>query len=154
MSYSADQRCRQMPDTPKHSVSVAGIVVNDAGQVLVIRRRDNGRWEPPGGVLELDESFEEGVRREVKEETGIPVEVERLTGVYKNMQRGVVALVFRCRPLPGQAHTSDETAQVLWINPEAVPHMMAPAYAVRVTDALQRDLPVTRAHDGIHLIEA
>ncbi len=70
-----------MPDTPKHFVSVAGIVVNDAGQVLVIRRRDNGQWEPPGGVLELDEFFEQGVRREIKEETGIPVEVEQLTGV-------------------------------------------------------------------------
>ena len=143
-----------MPDTPKHSVSVAGIVVNDAGQVLVIRRRDNGQWEPPGGVLELDEFFEQGVRREIKEETGIPVEVEQLTGVYKNMQRGVVALVFRCRPLADRAHTSDETAQVLWIDPEAVPYMMAPAYAVRVTDALRGDLPVTRAHDGIRLIEA
>ena len=40
---------------PKHSVSVAGIVVDDHGRVLVIRRDDNGRWEPPGGVLELDE---------------------------------------------------------------------------------------------------
>ena len=38
-----------MADTPKHSVSVAGIVVNDAGQVLVIQRRDNGHWEAPGG---------------------------------------------------------------------------------------------------------
>ena len=41
----------------------------DDGRVLVIRRRDNGRWEPPGGVLELDETFEAGVRREVHEET-------------------------------------------------------------------------------------
>lgn len=142
-----------MPDTPKHSVSVAGIVVNDAGQVLVIRRRDNGHWEPPGGVLELDESFEEGVRREIKEETGIPVEVQHLTGVYKNLQRGVVALVFRCRPLTHRAHTSDETAQVLWVDPDAVPHMMAPAYAVRVTDALHGDVSVTRTHDGIRLID-
>ncbi len=142
-----------MPDTPKHSVSVAGIVVNDAGQVLVIRRRDNGHWEPPGGVLELDESFEEGVRREIEEETGIPVDVGHLTGVYKNMQRGVVALVFRCRPLADQgARTSDETAQVLWAEPDAIPAMMSPAYAVRVIDALHSDVPKTRRHDGTHLI--
>lgn len=143
-----------MPDTPSHSVSVAGIVVNDAGQVLVIRRRDNGHWEPPGGVLELDESFEDGVRREVKEETGIPVNVERLTGVYKNMQRGVVALVFRCRPLAEQPHAGDEATQVLWVTPDAIAHMMAPAYAVRVTDALGNSGPVTRTHDGVRLIEA
>lgn len=143
-----------MPDTPSHSVSVAGIVVNDAGQVLVIRRRDNGHWEPPGGVLELDESFEDGVRREIKEETGIPVHVERLTGVYKNMQRGVVALVFRCRPLAEQPHASDEATQVLWVKPDAIAHMMAPAYAVRVTDALGSSGPVTRTHDGVRMIEA
>jgi len=83
-----------MADTPRHSVSVAGIVVNDAGQILVIQRRDNGHWEPPGGVLELDEQFEEGVRREVREETGVNITVERLTGVYKNLTAGVVALVF------------------------------------------------------------
>ena len=85
-----------MVDTPKHSVSVAGIVVRDDGRILAIQRRDNQHWEPPGGVLELDETFEEGVRREVREETGVDVEVERLTGVYKNMPRCIVALVFRC----------------------------------------------------------
>ena len=80
-----------MADTPRHSVSVAGIVVNNADQVLVVQRRDNGHWEPPGGVLELDEQFEEGVHREVREETGMDVRVERLTGVYKNLTRGIVA---------------------------------------------------------------
>jgi len=142
-----------MPDTPSHSVSVAGIVVNDAGRVLVIRRRDNGHWEPPGGVLELDESVEDGVRREVEEETGIPVHVERLTGVYKNMQRGVVALVFRCHPLAQRPRASDEATEVLWVAPDAIPHLMSPAYAVRVTDALSNNPPVARTHDGVHLIE-
>lgn len=77
--------------TPKHSVSVAGIVIDESDRVLLIQRRDNGHWEPPGGVLELGETFEQGVIREVREETGLRVEVERLTGVYKNMNRGVVA---------------------------------------------------------------
>jgi 8-oxo-dGTP diphosphatase len=70
---------------------------------LAFQRRDNQQWEPPGGVLELNETFEDGVRREVREETGVDVEVERLTGVYKNMPRGIVAaLVFRCRPSASQ----------------------------------------------------
>lgn len=87
-----------MAATPKHSVSVSGIVIRDDGRVLVIKRDDNGHWEAPGGVLELDESFEAGVQREVLEETGIEVTVERLTGVYKNLTHGIVALVYRCRP--------------------------------------------------------
>jgi 8-oxo-dGTP diphosphatase len=40
--------------TPKHSVSVAGVVIDEDERVLLIQRRDNGHWEPPGGVLELD----------------------------------------------------------------------------------------------------
>jgi 8-oxo-dGTP diphosphatase len=79
-----------MASTSKHSISVAGIVINDDDRVLVIRRDDNGRWEAPGGVLELGESFEAGVRREVLEETGLTISVERLTGVYKNLTHGIV----------------------------------------------------------------
>lgn len=59
-----------MADTPKHSVSVAGIVVDEDDRVLVIQRRDNAHWEPPGGILELGESPDSGTCREVFEETG------------------------------------------------------------------------------------
>ena len=52
-----------MSDTPRHSVSVAAAIFDDSGEnVLLIKRRDNGRWEPPGGVLELDETIEDGLR--------------------------------------------------------------------------------------------
>jgi ADP-ribose pyrophosphatase YjhB (NUDIX family) len=140
-----------MSDTPKHSVSVAGIVVADDGRILVVQRRDNGRWEPPGGVLELGETFEQGVRREVAEETGVRVEVERLTGVYKNLNRGVVALVFRCRPVAGAPTETDESQRVRWFAPDEVREHMAPAYAVRVEDALCEGV-ATRAHDGVELL--
>jgi ADP-ribose pyrophosphatase YjhB (NUDIX family) len=143
-----------MADTPKHSVSVAGIVVDERGRVLVIRRRDNGHWEPPGGVLEIGESFEEGVQREVEEETGLLVAVEQLTGVYKNMKRAVVALVFRCRPLASGPRETAEAAAVRWIDPTEITSLMDPAYAIRVTDALSNAGPVTRIHDGVRLIDA
>jgi ADP-ribose pyrophosphatase YjhB (NUDIX family) len=143
-----------MADTPKHSVSVAGIVVDDNGRVLVIRRRDNGHWEPPGGVLELDESFEEGVRREVEEETGIPVAVEHLTGVYKNIQRGVVALVFRCRPLGEKPRATAEARAACWVSPDEIVRLMDPAYAIRVRDALSDAPASARVHDGVRLIDA
>jgi ADP-ribose pyrophosphatase YjhB (NUDIX family) len=142
-----------MAYTPKHSVSVAGIVVDDSGRILVIRRRDNGQWEPPGGVLEIGESFEAGVRREIEEETGILVDVEQLTGVYKNMKRAVVALVFRCRPLSRCARETCEAKAVRWVRPTEVSDLMDPAYAIRVLDAVSGDAPVTRIHDGVHLID-
>ncbi|MFD1965403.1 NUDIX hydrolase [Pseudonocardia alni] len=132
-------------------MSVAGIVVRDDGRILVIQRRDNSHWEPPGGVLELGETFEQGVRREVVEETGIAVEVERLTGAYKNLPRGIVALVFRCRPTGGEPTTTDESRCVDWLTPDQVREHMDPAYAVRVLDALT-DEPASRAHDGVQLV--
>jgi 8-oxo-dGTP diphosphatase len=140
-----------MPDQPIHSVSVAGVVVDEAGRVLVIQRRDNGHWEPPGGILERHETFEEGVAREVLEETGVEVEVERLTGVYKNMARGIVALVYRCRPVTAAAAPTAEAVAVRWIPVDQVSNLMDAAYAIRIHDALRMG-PASRAHDGRTLI--
>lgn len=140
-----------MAPTPKHSVSVAGVVVGEDGRVLVIKRDDNGHWEAPGGVLELDESFEDGVRREVLEETGLKVEVEQLTGVYKNQTHGIVALVYRCRPAGGEPHVTEEAREIRWMTKEEVQSAMVPAFAVRVLDAFE-NAARSRAHDGVNLV--
>ncbi|MFS0696342.1 NUDIX hydrolase [Streptomyces nitrosporeus] len=142
----------EAPSTPLHSVSVAGVVVREDGRVLTIKRADDGTWEPPGGVLELAEAPEDGVRREVYEETGIKVQVDRLTGVYKNTARGVVALVFRCHAEGGHEQVSEESAAVEWLSPDEVTSRMAEVYAVRVTDALLGGGPHVRAHDGRKLV--
>ena len=86
----------------RHSVSVTGVITDDRGRALLIQCRDNHRWEPPGGVLEPGESIHDGLRREVREETGLDVEPVALTGVYKNMNRAIIALVFRCKTTGGQ----------------------------------------------------
>jgi 8-oxo-dGTP diphosphatase len=140
-------------ETPKHSVSVAGAVVREDGRVLVIQRRDNAKWEPPGGVLELDESIEDGVRREILEETGVEVIVERLTGVYKNVHRGIVALFFRCSPALGSPSPTYEASDVRWLQSSEVSQFMDPVYAVRVQDAIAPDAPpAVRLHDGSSLL--
>ena len=139
------------PSTPLHSVSVAGAVIREDGRMLVIKRRDNGNWEPPGGVLELNETPQEGVVREVLEETGVHVEVERLSGVYKNMTRGIVALVFRCKPSGGEGLRTTESAEVEWLTPEQVSARSSEAYAVRLLDALDFQATYVRNHDGVHL---
>ncbi|MFD4242775.1 NUDIX hydrolase [Streptomyces sp. NPDC058525] len=138
--------------TPRHSVSVAGAVVRDDGRLLAIRRADNGAWELPGGVLELAETPEDGLRREVLEETGIHVEVGQLTGVYKNIVVGVVALVFRCKPSGGTERVSGETTAIRWLTPEEVSERMSDAYAIRLLDALDADAPHVRSHDGERLL--
>lgn len=137
---------------PRHSVSIAAAVVDEFGRVLVTKRRDNGRWEPPGGVLEAEESILDGLKREVFEETGLTVEPVRLTGVYKNMVRGIVALVFLARIRAGEPATSDETSRVEWWTPEMISERMDPAYSVRILDALRQDGPAVRAHDGTSIL--
>src|SRR5690349_3502109 len=104
--------------SPRHSVSVAAVIADEFGRVLVTQRRDNGHWEPPGGVLETQESILDGLKREVREETGLTVEPVRLTGVYKNMARGIVALMFRATIVEGAPAPTDEAIRVEWWTPQ------------------------------------
>jgi 8-oxo-dGTP diphosphatase len=141
-----------MEDLPRHSVSVTGIVIHDDGRVLAIQRSDDGRWVPPGGILELSESPAEGVAREVFEETGLHVKVDELTGVYKNMQRGIVTLAFRCHVIDGEIHPTNEACQVIWMTVDEATREMVEARAIRITDALSGAGPFVRVHDGTRLL--
>jgi len=139
-----------MTGSPRHSVSVAAAIFDESGKnVLLIKRRDNGRWEPPGGVLELDETIEEGLRREVREETGAEIEVGPLTGVYKNMARGILALVFRGTATTEPLTQTTEAAEIAWHSLDEIARLTAQAFAIRVTDAvaITTRTPV-RSHDG------
>ena len=138
---------------PQHSVSVSGVITDGHGQALLIQRHDNHHWEPPGGVLELAESIEDGLRREIREETGLDVEPDTLSGVYKNMDRGIVALVFRCKVTGGQLATNDEVTAFRWADEDTIRQLTSEAYAVRLLDALRSDTaPAIRHHDGTRLL--
>jgi ADP-ribose pyrophosphatase YjhB (NUDIX family) len=144
-----------MDSTPRHSVSVAAVITDDHGRALLIQRRDNHHWEPPGGVLELSESIQDGLRREVREETGLDVEPLTLTGVYKNMTRAIVALVFRCTATGGQLTVNGEVTAFRWATQAEVSDLTAEAYAVRILDALRdHGAPAVRQHDGIRLLDS
>lgn len=68
-----------------------GVIVEDPqGRILLEQRRDCGLWGLCGGALDLGESFEAAAIREVKEETGLDVEIVRLQGVYSGPQYRVV----------------------------------------------------------------
>ena len=138
----------------RHSVSVSGVITDQQGRALLVQRRDNGRWEPPGGVLELGESIQNGLRREVREETGLDVEPVMLTGVYKNMTRAIIALVFRCNIAGGHLATNDEAAAFHWASQAEVSELASEAYAVRILDALRYENgPSVRQHDGTRVLD-
>jgi len=139
--------------TPLHSVSVAGAVYDRVtDSFLVIKRRDNSRWELPGGVLELNETVEEGVVREVLEETGVTVRPIKLTGIYKNMRQHVIALVFLCETFKGEPHATNEASEVIWMPTRELKSRMKEAFRVRLTDAMQTGHVAIRSHDGTSLL--
>ncbi|WP_067600174.1 NUDIX hydrolase [Nocardiopsis listeri] len=107
-------------------------VVLDQEKVLLHRRSDDGRWATPGGILEPGEQPAPAVVREVWEETGVHIEVERLVTVitqephtYPNGdQVQFLDLAFRCRPIGGEARAdNDESLEVGWFAQEELPPM-------------------------------
>src|SRR5690606_36369189 len=107
------------PDAPPaNSVvpSVVAFVRDEAGRVLMVQRSDNGRWALPGGGHDVGESISDTVVREVREETGIEVEVVGLSGIYTDPGhvmryddgevRQQFSICFRARPVCGELRTS------------------------------------------------
>jgi 8-oxo-dGTP pyrophosphatase MutT (NUDIX family) len=135
--------------SPRHSVSVSGVVRDERGRVLLVKRADNGQWETPGGVVGLDEELHEALLREIKEETGLHVRPGRLTGVYKNMTLGIVALVFECTPVGGQLQPSDETVEVSWFELDQLGQLVGDRILIRINDTLA-NLPKPAVRDHSH----
>lgn len=141
-----------------HSVSVAAVVVDTDLRVLTIRRRDTGEWQPPGGVLEPEEEIAAGLVREVREETGAEIVPVALTGLYKHVDRGILALVFRCHVAGGELRPTAEAADVCWMTLPEVDTKMDEVFAVRVRDAIDYDRrdptggPPVRHHNGRTLV--
>lgn len=112
-------------------MSCAGAVVLDAeGRILLGRRSDDGRWALPGGIIEPGEQPARAAIREIEEETGIRVAVERLVSVvneapieFANGDRcQVLALTFLCRHVAGDVHPADgENTDVRWFRPGELP---------------------------------
>ena len=122
---------------PRHIVACLGVVRDAAGRVLLARteRRD---WEPPGGQVELGEDLITALIREVEEESGVRVSVDRLVGVYSNTgELPQVVFAFLCTYLGGEPRPSEETPEVGWYEPEDALRLVThPAQLGRLRDAL------------------
>ncbi|WJH35497.1 NUDIX domain-containing protein [Paenibacillus sp. CC-CFT747] len=96
---------------PRNLLVATVVVRNAEGKLLLIRGPRRG-WECPGGRVEEGESIQAGAVREVKEETGIDVELTRFCGVYHNVTQTITIFLFRGRPTGGRLTTSEESLEV------------------------------------------
>jgi 8-oxo-dGTP diphosphatase len=97
---------RQM--LPKALLVSVAVIPDDAGRVLMLRARYSGHWLLPGGAIEAGEDPLHGLQRECREELGVGVTVERLTGIYALPSQREMYFAFRCSPLAGPPALSEE----------------------------------------------
>ena len=128
---------------PTHIVSAGAVVLNEQGEVLLVKDDRKGSWTFPGGIIEEGEGVLDGVKREVLEETGITVEVGELFCVTSNTCKypgynGVkevptkVMLDFVCRATGGTPRPSEENSKTAWFPLDQARELItAPAIAVR-----------------------
>jgi 8-oxo-dGTP diphosphatase len=117
---------REYPEAPR--VGVGAVVVQD-GRILLVRRGQEpmkGRWSIPGGLLELGEALQDGVVREVREETGLEVEplelVELLDRIHREktpegtrIRYHYVIADYLCRVNGGELRASSDAEEVRWV---------------------------------------
>ncbi len=103
------------------------IVLVEGGKILLVKRGREpfkGEWAVPGGRIEEDESAEECLRREMKEETGLEVEPVKLVGVYSDPgrdPRGIIAAAYIVRRVGGELKAGDDAEEVRWFDVKSLP---------------------------------
>jgi ADP-ribose pyrophosphatase YjhB (NUDIX family) len=126
--------------------SVNAAVINEAGDLLLIRRTDNGNWALPGGAIDPGESVARAAARETREEAGTE---SAITGIYSDPRHVILytsdgearqefSIVQTARALSGQPTPSSESSEARWVpRPELPPYAMDRSMHTRISDLLE-----------------
>jgi 8-oxo-dGTP diphosphatase len=131
---------------PRHPILGVGGVVIHGNRVLLIRRGREplkGEWSIPGGMLELGESLEDGVKREVLEETGLKVRPLKVLTVFDRIQKNgervqyhYVIVDYVCRPTGGRLKSGSDVLDARWVEREELArYQITPKAAAVIADA-------------------
>lgn len=125
--------------------SVAGAIFSpDRNKILLIKRRDVPVWVLPGGGIDPNETPERAVVREIREETGFTVQIDRLVGDYIPVNRlSKRTHLFECSILEGTALITSETSGIQFFPLTSLPPL-PPPYPDWIADALQIAPPVKK----------
>ena len=121
-------------------VGVHGVIAN-RGRLLVLKRSEltnyrPGAWDLPGGHLSLGESAEDGLRREIKEETSLDVSVERLLGLHNMIHEPYMQALYACRLTVYQSLIlrPDEHREARWVTPAELVELELIPYLERILE--------------------
>jgi 8-oxo-dGTP diphosphatase len=120
-----------MKQFPTHIVTVDGVIENEKNEILLVKSRKSGTYTVPGGQVEVGENLIDALKREIREESGVEVEVGKLmcissnTGTYQGYNGyGLiptkVMFGFVCKYISGELQVSDETSETIWVEKEKV----------------------------------
>lgn len=108
-------------------VAVAAVISNDDGKILLVCRGENpgrGLWGLPGGYVEIDETLGAALDREIREETGLVVQVDSLIGVWSfyhdSKQLSGASIIYRARLNGGVLEVGSDSTAALWVSEEEI----------------------------------
>jgi mutator protein MutT len=130
---------REFPEAPV--VGVGAVIVED-GKVLIVKRAHEprkGEWSLPGGCVELGETLVDALKREVKEETGLEVDVgpmielfDRVHWLDGRVQYHFVIADYVCTPCGGTLRAADDATDVAWVERAELERYGVNEHAMRV----------------------
>lgn len=121
---------------PQFTIGIFGIILDDQKRVLFCHRRDYDLWNLPGGTLENGESPWDGVKREIKEETGLDAEIESLAGVYSKPDKNEIVFSFACKVIGGEITLNDEADKIEYFEIDKIPPNTSPKQVERIKDLM------------------
>ena len=114
-------------------LNAATTIIERDGKILLQRRSDNGKWGLIGGLLEMNETYQEAAIREAREETGLEVRLESFLGIYHNhnMVWGngdaahVITAFFTASIISGEPRVDAESLELRCCGMEELPELFA-----------------------------
>ncbi len=114
-------------------VAAKAVIVNNDGRALIVREANIyvegtniGKWGVPGGRIQSDEFFHEGLKREVREETSLEIEIDKPAyvgewwPVIKGVKNHIVAVFVRCKQVSEEINLSEEHDEYAWIDLDSI----------------------------------
>ena len=131
MDYIHD--LRKLTGPRKLILNCAGVVIEKDGKVLFQRRSDNGKWGLIGGLVEMNETYEEAALREVREETGLEVKLGDFLGIFHNHDMvwsngdsaHVISAMFTASIVSGEPRIDEESYELRFFGRNEIPELFA-----------------------------